>query len=181
MRVVLAIVLFCSVLLADRDGGPYVGLGYGISQFNDDGVYKEQSVDDSASLMVYGGAYINKHLSVEIAFVDFNVRNDYIVVDDFDQKQSIDFSTINVSTLAHYAFFDDILDFYAKFGVGQMQASAVGSNGFTMLYGGGVGVRFSEMFSMKIAYDSYLVEYTKGLEEEDMKIDFVYTALEVQF
>ena len=41
MKIILSILLFCSILLADRDGGPYLGLGYGSSEYSDAGVHKE--------------------------------------------------------------------------------------------------------------------------------------------
>ncbi len=181
MKIILSIVIFCTVLFADRDGGPYIGLGYGVSQYDDDSVYKEKKIDDSTSYNIYGGAYINKHLSVELGYVDFNSGDAYRVVDEQDNEKALSFSSINVSTLAHYAFFDDILDFYGKFGVGQISASGIGTSGFTMIYGAGIGVRFSEMFSMKIAYDIYMIEYAQELEDKKMHIGFAYTALEIQF
>jgi len=181
MKIILSILLFCSLLLADRDGGPYIGFGYGISTFSDDGIYKELKEDKSNSMTVYGGAYINKHLSVELGFVNMTSGNGFIAVDATNKENDLSFSSLNFSTLAHYAFFDDILDFYAKFGVGQMDATGVGTTGFTMLFGTGVGVRFSEMLSMKVAYDRYITDYEKSGAKHEMHVDFIYTALEVQF
>ncbi len=181
MKIILSILLFCSILMADRDGGPYIGLGYGVSILDSDDLYKGEVEDDSSALMFYAGAYINKYLSVEFNYVDFNIENDYQLINELDTVSSLSFETYNVSTLAHYAFFDDILDFYGKFGVGNISTDGLGSSGFTMLYGGGMGVRFSDMFSMRVAYDRYSVEYYKGLVEHNMKIDFVYSAFEMQF
>jgi len=181
MKIILSILLFCTMLLADRDGGPYIGFGYGLSKHNDDGVYKEQKTDDSTALIVYGGAYINKHLSVELAHVNFNQGNAYEVVDDLSNDLELTFSSLNVSTLAHYAFFDDALDTYAKVGVGQVSSTGAGSTGFTMLFGAGVGYRFNDMFSMKVAYDRYLIDYVKDTTDSQMQLDLIYTAIEVQF
>ena len=179
MKIILSILLFCSVLLADRDGGPYIGLGYGLSQYDDDNIYKEQKTSDSTAMTFYAGGYVNKYLSVELGYVNLNQGSNYEVIDDTNQEESISFSSFNVSTLVHYAFFNDILDFYAKFGVGNM--SGTNADGFTMLYGSGVGVRFSEMFSMKIAYDRYTVDYNKGSSPHAMNLDFIYSAFEIQF
>ncbi|WP_373036000.1 outer membrane beta-barrel protein [Sulfurimonas sp.] len=181
MKIILSILLFCTLLLADRDGGPYIGLGYGLSQFNDDGVYKEQKMSSSTSLMLYGGAYINKYLSVELAYVNFNAGNAYKVVNDTNTEVEISFTSLNVSTLAHYAFFDDTLDFYGKFGVGEVGSSGAGTSGFTMLFGTGVGYRFNETYSMKLAYDRYLIDYNKATVEKQMNVDVLYAAFEVQF
>ncbi len=181
MKIILSILIFCSVLLADRDGGPYIGLGYGVSNYDYDALYIREKKDDSTAITIYGGAYINKYLSVELGYVDFNQGDDYIVLDDANKEKALSFSSFNVSALVHYAFFDDILDFYGKFGVGQAKADALDSSGFTMLYGGGIGVRFSDMLSMKIAYDRYMIDYNKGAVEHEMNIDFIYSAFEVQF
>ncbi|EDZ61651.1 hypothetical protein CBGD1_1731 [Sulfurimonas gotlandica GD1] len=62
-----------------------------------------------------------------------------------------------------------------------MTAGGVGSTGFTMLVGAGVGVRFSEMLSMKVAYDRYITDYEKDGLKNEMHVDFIYTAFEVQF
>lgn len=181
MKIILSILLFCSVLLADRDGGPYIGFGYGLSQFDDDGIYKQLKEDESTSMTIYGGAYINKYLSVELAYVNITAGSAYKALDATNAEKELSFSSLNVSTLVHYAFFNDILDFYGKFGVGDMNADGVGSAGFTMLYGAGVGVRFSEMLSMKVAYDRYVTDYEKSDAKHEMHVDFIYTAIEVQF
>ena len=129
MKIILSILLFCSVLTADRSG-PYVGLGYGLSQFDDDGIYKELKENESTSMTLYGGAYINKYLSVELAYVNMTFGNSYKAVDATNVEKELSFSSLNVSTLVHYAFFDDVLDFYGKFGVGQMDANGVGTTRF---------------------------------------------------
>lgn len=181
MKIILSILLFCSVLLADRDGGPYIGLGYGVSKYDSDGLFKQEKENDSSAYTIYAGAYVNKYLSVELGYIDFNSGDSYMVVDSTDITKTLSFSTYNVSTLVHYAFFDDILDFYGKFGVGQMSASGLGSSGFTMLYGAGVGLRFNDMFSLKVAYDRYDTDYTELATKHDMHIDFIYSAIEIQF
>jgi len=182
MKIVLAMFIFVSVLLADRDGGPYIGVGYGVSSYDSNSVFMIEKENESEAFTFYTGAYINKYFSVEFNYLDFNMGDSYSVVDYTDSNQKVSFTTYNVSTLAHYAFFDDMLDFYAKFGVGSMSSKGVKASDFTMLYGGGVGLRFSEMFSMKVAYDRYMVDYTsQNSADKKMNLDFIYTAFEVQF
>lgn len=180
MKIILSILLFCTLLAADRSG-PYIGFGYGLSQFDDDGIYKELKDSESTSMTLYGGAYINKYLSVELAYVNMTAGNAYKALDATNVEKDLSFSSLNVSILAHYAFFDDTLDFYGKFGVGDMTAGGVGSTGFTMLLGTGVGVRFNDMLSMKVAYDRYITDYEKDGLKNEMHVDFLYTAFEVQF
>ncbi|OIO17404.1 MAG: hypothetical protein AUJ81_02165 [Helicobacteraceae bacterium CG1_02_36_14] len=185
MKIILLVLLFISSLMADRDGGPYIGVGYGKSSYNSDGLYKQLKSDTSGSGTFYFGAYISKHLSVELAYVSFDawhVEKGYEV----DDTTTLGFGALSVSTLAHYAFFDDALDFYAKFGVGEMSASGLPSKGFTMLYGAGVGYRFNEWLSLKIAYDIYNFNYDHPVTIDttrtyEMQIDYIYSAIEVQF
>ena len=182
MKIILSILLFCSILLADRDGGPYIGLGYGLSEYSDAGVYKELNKDDSAASLYYGGAYINKYFSVELASVRFNYANSYDAVNDSDEEKYIYFDALTVSTLVHYAFFDDILDFYAKCGVGEISANVLSDKGFTMVYGTGIGLRFTKSLSMKVAYETYMFDYEKtDATIKEMRINLVYTAIEYQF
>ncbi len=184
IKFIIAIALLFSLAIADREGGPYIGLGYGVSKYNDDSFYASLKDDRTSSATFYGGAYINKHLSVELAYVSFDAwhsSDGYKV----DENTSLGFSAISVSTLAHYAFFDDVLDFYAKFGVGEMSQSGIGGNGFTFVYGVGGSFRFDERYSIKLAYDMYDFTYDNSTETTidtyDMKIHYVYTALEIQF
>ncbi|MBU1658990.1 porin family protein [bacterium] len=185
MKAVVFLLLFLSFLYADRDGGPYIGVGYGSSKYNDDGLYSQLKSDTSGSAVIYGGAYINKHLSVELGYVSFDawhVQRGY----ETDTVQALGFGALSISTLAHYAFFDDVLDFYAKFGAGEMSMSGLSDNGFTMIIGTGVGVRFNEWLSMKVAYDMYNFNYDDESDvnnkmKYDMHIDYIYSAIEVQF
>jgi len=183
MKIVLSFLLLCSVLLADRDGGPYIGLGYGSSKYESGGLYDELKKDTSDAATFYFGAYINKHLSVELAYVSFDAwhNNNGFEIND---TQTLNFGVLSVSTLAHYAFFDDTLDFYARFGVGEVSLGGLSSDGFTFVSGGGVGFRFNEWLSMKVAYDIYSFNYDKDgdkVSDNSMQIDYIYSALEMQF
>ncbi|NPA59587.1 MAG: porin family protein [Epsilonproteobacteria bacterium] len=181
MKVILIFLMLVSYIYADRDGGPYVGFGYGSSKFSDDDLYKSLKEDTSMAMILYAGAYINKHLSIEAGYTDLNLKNEYRAIDELNTLKDVSFTAINVSTLAHYAFFDDILDFYAKFGVGRASMSGGNGSGFDMLFGAGMGVRFSELFSAKVAYDRHVLKYDEMLKDYDMHIDFAYVAFEVQF
>lgn len=185
MKIVFIFLIFFSTLMADREGGPYIGLGYGNSTYDSNGLYNQLKSDTSGSATFYFGAYINKHLSVELGYVSFDawhVEKGYEV----DDTQALGLGAISVSTLAHYAFFDDTLDFYGKFGVGEMSVSGIPATGFTMLYGAGVGYRFNEWLSIKAAYDIYNFSYDEPITTDtfrtyEMQIDYIYSAIEVQF
>lgn len=183
MKIILLVLLLLSGVYADRDGGPYIGLGAGLSKINTDGLYLDMIRDTSKSTTFYGGAYINKHLSVELAYVSFDSWH----LDDGYQAKSgkdIGADALSVSTLAHYAFFDDTLDFYAKFGAANMNFNIINGNGFGMVFGGGIGYRFDETFSIKIAYDMYKFDYDQNsdsISDYKMRIDYLYTGIEMQF
>ena len=183
MKYILVLVLILSSLSADRDGGPYIGVGYGVSQFNDDGVYSAFKNDKSDASSFYLGAYINKHLSVEYNYADFTAygKTEGYKVNDTD---SLKFYFKNISTLAHYAFFDDTWDFYTKLGVGEVTQGKLDIEGFSFVLGIGTSIRVSEMISFKIAYDRYSFGYDSDNDNSsdyDLSIDYIYTALEFQF
>jgi len=137
----------------------------------------------SNGITLYGGAYINRHLSVELGYTSFDswhIDDGYAAV----QGQEIGAAAITVSTLAHYAFFDDTLDFYVKFGVADMAFNVAKSSGFGMVYGLGVAYRFDEVYSMKLAYDIYKFDYdsnSDGAADYHMQLEYAYVAIEMQF
>jgi len=181
MKIVLILLMLVGIVSADRDGGPYIGLGYGTSKYNNDGLYRSLKSDSSSSATIYVGAYINKYFSVELDYASFDAwqKNGGYEV---DNTKKISYSASTVNVLAHYAFFDDMLDFYAKGGVGQIDAEGISASGFTITYGGGIGVRFTDWLGMKVAYDRYTFEYKDAITgHHDMYIDFIYGALEFQF
>lgn len=175
MKYIIVLVLLVSSIYADRDGGPYIGLGLGTLTYDNDGLYTLPKQDTLDSETLYFGAYINKHLSVELNFADFGL------VDDIN---NIEYFAVTVNTLAHYAFYEDVLDFYLKFGVGEMRERTADAKGFSYVLGLGTSIRFSEWLSVKIAYDRYLFGYDEdgdSSSDNDFIIHHIYTALEFQF
>ncbi len=73
MRIFLFLAFFITLLSADREGGPYLGFGYGMSEYDDGGMYDKVLENEAKASFMYGGAYINKYLSVEIGYV--NIKN----------------------------------------------------------------------------------------------------------
>ncbi|MCF6330827.1 MAG: porin family protein [Sulfurimonas sp.] len=178
MKYLLLLVLFFSYSFADRDGGPYIGVGYGVSQYDSDGLYNTLKKDSSKSITIYGGAYINKHFSVELGYVDFAYEDGYIV----DDTKTLKLSLFSVSTLVHYPVWDDRVDFYAKFGAGQISYSD--GSGLVFVFGVGTAVRFNDYVSLKFAYDKYFFGHdstNSGSADNEMSIDYIYSAIEVQF
>jgi len=178
MKYILVLVLFFSYAFADRDGGPYIGFGYGISEYDSDGVYTTLKEDSSKTMSVYGGAYINKNFSVELGYVDFASEKGY----EINEINTLDISLFSVSTLVHYPLWNDKLDFYVKFGTGQIDYD--NESGISFVFGVGTAIRFNEYLSLKFAYDNYSFGYdstNNSSADNDMKIDYIYSAIEVQF
>ena len=183
IRIILACMLFFGMLHADRDGGPYIGIGHGLSVFNDDALFPDQEAKANPTAIIYAGAYINKHLSVELNYTSFNAfgLNEGYRVE--DQKYTSG-QAVGVSTLAHYAFFDDQLDFYARFGVADVSLSEFGSGGFSFLVGAGTSWRVNQWFALRFAYEQYQFDYdadNNSQVDRHFSVDYIYTAMEFQF
>lgn len=181
MRIFLVLVFLYSLSFADRDGGPYLGTSYGMSDFKSGGLYSSVKDKGSRMMSVYAGAYISKHLSVELDFT--KMLGDSVVV---NNSESVDFSMYSVSTLAHYAF-DDFLDFYARFGAGEIYFN--GGEGFGFHYGIGTSMRLSKLISVKLSYEMYKFGYDEvesdgtydGQADYDIRIYYPNVAVEFQF
>ena len=187
MKYILLFLLFYTTLFADRDGGPYLGFGYGISQFNDDKFYNNIKENSSESATFYAGAYINKHLSVELSYVSFDAKglgDSFLVNKDSSLDQTINFYATTISTLAHYPILNDKLDLYARFGAGEMGSNIASDNGFTLVYGVGIAYRLNKTVETKFAYDSYHFDFDINEDKSSdykMVLDYLYIAIEVQF
>ena len=180
MKFIFVLIVALSALYADRDGGPYLGVGYASSSYKDNGFYDAIKEDKAESPLFYAGAYINKHLSVEFSYADLGV---YEITD----TQEEEISAYHISTLAHYPLLDDKIDLYAKFGVGELSLKSASKSGFTYVYGIGTAYRFNKTFALRLAYERYNFSYEVSQEETlnatsyDMTLDTLYGAFEVQF
>jgi len=187
MRYLLVFLVLYTSLVASRDGGPYLGFGYGISQYDDNQYYSNIEETNAKSSTFYAGAYINKYLSVELSHVSFDAQglsDGFLVTNSSSAEELINFSATTISTLAHYPFFDDKIDTYLRFGAGEMGSNIAGESGFTLVYGVGIAYRFNDMFETKIAYDSYQFGLDTNNDKSSdykMQLNYLYMAIEVQF
>jgi len=180
MRILLVLAFIFTIAFADRDGGPYLGVGYGISEYKDDGKYDGILEKNSDLIFFYAGAYINKHLSVELGYA--KMQSSKYKVEHDSKNLEVGYSLHNISTLAHYAFFDERLDLYIKFGAGFIKSS--NEDGSSFIYGIGSSLRLNELLSVKFAYDIYEFGYDEnanGTSNYDMKIHYPYIGMEFQF
>ncbi len=180
MKYILVLVLMLSCVSADREGGPYVGVGYGQQKYSDDGLYTTLKEDKSESLSFYAGAYMNKYFSVEINYVDVSP---YTAVLNSNEIK-LDLYAVTVASVIHYPFYDDMFDTYIKFGVGDLRERKANAKGFTFVYGLGGSFRVSELLSLKVAYEVYPFGYDingDNISDYNQNIKYLYSALEFQF
>ncbi len=172
-RALFSFLLFTLSLMAERNGGPYISVGYGDSYIKDSGYYGLDE-ESSKGYIVCAGAYINKHLSVEVEYIDALQYHS-------PQRGNVDFSVIDINTQAHYPLYDDKLDLYVKFGAGEVNQN---SSGFALVYGAGASWRFDERFALRSGYDYVdfgIDQNGDGSSDVKMHIGFYFVALEVQF
>ncbi len=163
----------------ERNGGPYVGMSYGLSSYNDNSFYTDIQDKEKNSYGFFGGAYINRYLSVELNYMK---SGDFKIVDSVSNKTAFNYSAVTVSALAHYPLYYDTFDLFAKFGAGQSYTSITSTDGSALVVGGGVSYRIDEMFALKVAYDRYMFNYNSDTRGKfDMDIQYAYAGIEVQF
>ncbi len=169
----MILLLLVGVVEAERGAGPYVGGGYGVSKLKDDGYYDLKD-DGSNGYVLYGGAYINDYLSVEIEYVanlQYKRQNGNVVTHKF----------VDINTQAHYPVWDKKIDFYAKFGAGYVYMNA---SGHTLVYGAGSAYRINERYAIRVGYNyfDFGIDNTgDGAINEKMAVEFLFCSFEVQF
>ncbi len=163
-----------TALFAYKEGGPYLGVGAANASFEDKGFYRIETARKSTPPIFCAGAYINENFSVEMEFLP-SVR--------FQTTggNTLRWSVFDVNAQAHYPFYHDKLDIFAKFGAGQV---AYESKGATLLYGVGVGYRYDARYGVRAGYDYFDFGVdTNGDDAKDiqMHIGAFYGVFEVRF
>jgi len=186
MKYVLLLITVVSFLWAepvDRTG-PYLAAGGGYTNFYDEGRIGAE-VDNSYDLILVGGAFINKHLSVEL------------IVDYFDtfssqyNQNTTNVYMIEASAKAHYPFWKERIDLYGAFGAGGIfwreTINGLSDKDNSGVTSGdlGVGFRVMKNLTINLGYRRYffILEDTKTgeLEKFNMETGSVYSTIEVQF
>ena len=186
------IILFCFcfvALWADRSG-PYLGVGYGVSSYHHDRYYEDIGYPEVAderlkAFRIYGGAYINEYFSVELDYTDHDVSR---ASDTTGQSVENDFVALGVSTVVHYPTREKKLDWYAKFGAGEIRWKQSGpqnraDEAGALLVGAGVGYRLMPRLTLKAGYDIFFfgLKDSELDKEYNMDLEYFSGAVEVQF
>jgi opacity protein-like surface antigen len=184
MRVLLLFILVTSSLFAER-AGPYVGVAYGVGFYDSDNrLQDEHSKIEDGTIRFTLGAYINENFSVELDYTLY--KKFYGTYDGADIEES--FSTVGVTALPHYPFYNDTFDFYGKIGAGQLFWNETGTksnsdSAGTYILGLGIGYRFDEELMIKLGYDIniFSLEDSNHHKEYSMNLNYIYTAFEYKF
>jgi opacity protein-like surface antigen len=181
---------FTLPLVADR-AGPYLGLGAGLSHYNDDGRLQSIDTDYTAAYRFYAGAFINKHLSVEI---DYNYLKAFSATSESGNSVEEKFEVLTVAALAHYPVWEERIDWFAKFGAGELfwqeteASQKQGDSTGTLMFGAGVGYRPVDRLTFNLGYDYYIFDLVSPVSQSDtstrryeMGIGEIYLEVEVQF
>ena len=159
-------ILLASMLLAfvgsanaaePKASGFYIGAGYGLSGFDDDGLAEGLALDDKDKMaQVWAGYQFNKFLGVEARYAGFGT---FSVPDAELESKAISGHVVGTIPLGGSGF-----ALFGNVGYGNVDfdvSDAEGSESETeSAYAIGVGVRWNitEMFSISLQHDRYAFE-----------------------
>lgn len=181
MRFAVAILAAASLLAAERSG-PYLGGGVGIGTYDDDGRLAGIENTNVPQLRLSAGAFINRHLSVALEYGQFEAFRGRTAEGDTLEY----FKTLTADVAAHYPVLDDRVDWYAKFGAGQISWDETGaaehsSSAGTLLFGAGVGLRPWSWLTFNLGYDYYQFGMDDAAGSYTMGLGTAYLECQVQF
>jgi opacity protein-like surface antigen len=174
-KIIFIFLLFLTTLYADRNGGPYVGIGYTYTTYTEQEKYYDVQENSDESFKIELGAFINKYLSVAL---EYDAKNRFKKQD----SSTISFSMIHINTQAHYQFYNDKIDIFGKFGAGEVDSDA--DTGFGLVYGAGISYRINQRYEIVLGYDYVDVGVDINNDDSsDFKIDLgvSYISFRVQF
>jgi len=187
-KIIVALLSFVTLAFGepmDRTG-PYIAIGGGYAVFDDDNRMDAEpsKINSSHNINIIGGAFINRYLSVEIAF-DY-----YETFENDENENTTRLSVFDVAAKAHYPFWKNRIDLYAAFGAGEVywteKIGARQDDKSGVLRGdAGVGFRALNWLTINVGYRQYFFiledETTDVFNQYDMKLSSAYTNIEVQF
>ncbi|MEA3523221.1 MAG: outer membrane beta-barrel protein [Campylobacterota bacterium] len=183
MKILLSMMLFLTLLNAQR-AGPYIGVAYGSAFYDsDDRLSEQHSKIEDGNVRFTLGAYINENFSVELDYTLY--KKFYGLYEGGEVEES--FSSVGVTALPHWPFYQDTFDLYGKIGAAQLfwneaYTHSNSDSAGAYLLGVGIGYRI-EQYLIKIGYDltSFSLEDANNNKNYEMRLDYFYTAIEVAF
>ena len=168
----LAFGLTSSAIASEDGSGAYVGLGYGVTAYDNDGstTNNDKLKDDSdAGYKVYAGYQFNKIAAVELSYTDYGTFT-------YENKGTISPSTISLAANVGYNFLDGQLRPFGLIGFSSLSMDETNpyleiDEGVSVCYGVGIeyspkvlqGLGFRAMWSV----DAYSVEFINSGNSED--------------
>ncbi len=189
-KIAILLFVFTAIAFAQSDDdrtGPYVAVGGGYALFDDDNRMNAQptGVDPSYNINIIGGVFINRYLSVEIAYDYY----DTFVNDENENTTKL--TILDVAAKAHYSFWKDRIDLYGAFGAGQIYWKENLDGVFQEDKSGslrgdfGVGFRALEWLTINVGYRHYFFtldhDTVNDYQQYNMELRSAYTNIEVQF
>ena len=176
----IILLLFSLVTLSfgesmDRTG-PYIAVGGGYAVFNDDFRMDAEplGVNHSYNVNIIGGAFINRYLSVEIAY-DY-----YETFDNDKNSNTTKLSIADVAAKVHYPFWKDRIDLYGAFGAGQvywkenLNGVSQDDQSGVLRADFGVGFRALEWLTINMGYRKYHFTLDHNTGETDVDDNIIY-------
>lgn len=182
MRFVIPLLTAVSLLAAERSG-PYLGAGVGIGTYDDDGRLAGIENTNVPQLRLSAGAFINKHLSVALEYGQFEAFRGRTA----DAGETLEyFKTLTADVVVHYPVLEERVDWYAKFGAGEIFWDETGatdhsSSAATLLFGAGVGFRPWSRLTFNLGYDFYQFGMDDTAGSYTMGLGSAYFECQVQF
>ena len=176
--------LSTAVIAGPNSSGAYVGLGYGVTEYYDDGW--TSSVDKSDSgYKLYGGYQFNNIIGVEASYTDYGSFTDKVT-----NSEYVSPTTFSVAANAGYSFLDGQLRPFGILGLGyasvDYDTSSIDSgNTGTVHYG--VGVQYEPTIlkgvGFRLAYeaDLYLIETIVPSKTYEQVFDLLYLGVQYKF
>ncbi|MDA3946996.1 MAG: porin family protein [Helicobacteraceae bacterium] len=190
--VLLSVVTLSFGEALDRTG-PYISVGGGYAVFDDDKRMEAplKGVTPSYNVNIIGGVFINRYLSVEIAYDYYKT----FVNDENDNTTKL--SVVDVATKVHYPLWDERIDLYGAFGAGQVywveNLNGISQDDKSGVLRGDVGAGFRALnwLTFNVGYRRYFftLDHQTGVDAEsniiykryNMGLSSVYANIEVQF
>lgn len=179
----LLLLLLASLLSAADRTGPYLSIGGGGTRYSDDGRLEQMAIASAAHYRLGAGAFINRHFSVALEFVQSRPFSGYTSGGEKVQER---FSVMSAEAIGHYPILNEQIDFFAKFGAGELMWSESGakthnSNAGAVVYGLGVGFRPMANLTLNAGVDFLTFEMDDNGTSYDMGLGMGYLELQVQF
>ncbi|HJP03600.1 MAG: outer membrane beta-barrel protein [Gammaproteobacteria bacterium] len=150
---------------APKEQGSYVGVGFGNSELDDDGLFDGSDLDDDdVSWQLMGGIRFNNHVAVEARFT--NLGKATVDGDDIEAE------TTTIHVVGIMPLGADSWELFGQLGIGlaNVDFEEDEEDETVNSYGAGVRYHFSEENALALQWDTYEWD---GSDSADLEVDTV--------